>query len=64
MSPPVLGDIAVQGSSIYLIVAYAVVWLGLFVYLAVVAMRMRAVRTELAAVEELVREYQEHKDSN
>lgn len=52
-----------QGSSIYLIVAYAVVWLGLFVYLAVVAMRMRAVRTELAAVEELVREYQEQKDS-
>lgn len=53
-----------QGSSIYLILAYAVVWLGLFVYLAVVAMRMRAVRTELAAVEELVREYQEHKDNN
>jgi len=51
-----------QGSSIYLIVAYAAVWLGLFVYLAVVAMRMRAVRTELAAVEELVREYQEQKD--
>jgi CcmD family protein len=64
LPPPVLEDIAVQGSSIYLIVAYAVVWLGLFVYLAVVAMRMRAVRTELAAVEELVREYQEHKDSN
>jgi CcmD family protein len=58
--PFFLEDIAVQGSSIYLIVAYAVVWLGLFVYLAVVAMRMRAVRTELAAVEELVREYQEH----
>ena len=53
-----------SGSSIYLILAYAVVWLGLFVYLAVVTMRMRAVRTELAAVEELVREYQEHKDNN
>jgi len=52
------------GSSIYLVAAYAVVWLGFFAYLAVVAMRMRAVRTELAAVEELVREYQEHKDSN
>ena len=52
------------GSSMYLIAAYAVVWLGLFVYLAFVAMRMRAVRTELAAVEELVREYQEQKDSN
>ncbi len=51
-----------QGSSIYLIIAYAVVWLGLFIYLAVVAMRMRAVRTELAAVEELVREYQEQKE--
>ena len=71
LPPPVEGcpslareDIVMQGSSIYLIVAYAIVWLGLFVYLAVVAMRMRAVRTELAAVEELVREYQEHKDNN
>ena len=52
------------GSSVYLVAAYAVVWLGLFVYLAVVAMRMRAVRTELAAVEELVREYQEQQDNN
>jgi len=52
------------GSSIYLIAAYAVVWLGLFVYLAVIAMRMRAVRTELAAVEALVHEYQEQKESN
>jgi CcmD family protein len=51
-----------QGPSIYLIIAYAVVWLGLFIYLAVVAMRMRAVRTELAAVEELVREYQEQNE--
>jgi len=51
------------GSSIYLIAAYAVVWLGFFVYLAFVALRMRAVRTELAAVETLVREYQEQKDS-
>jgi CcmD family protein len=59
---PFREDIAMPGSSIYLIVAYAVVWLGLFVYLAVVAMRMRAVRTELAAVEELVREHQEHMD--
>jgi CcmD family protein len=53
-----------QGSSIYLIVAYAIVWLGFFIYLAVVAMRMRAVRTELAAVEELVHEYQEQRDGN
>ncbi len=40
----------------YLIAAYAVVWLGLFIYLAVVMLRIRGVRTELAAVEELVRE--------
>jgi len=51
------------GSSIYLIAAYAVVWLGFFVYLAFVALRMRAVHTELVAVETLVREYQEQKDS-
>jgi hypothetical protein len=53
-----------QGPSVYLVVAYAVLWLGFCIYLAVVAMRMRAVRTELAAVEELVREYQERNDSN
>jgi CcmD family protein len=47
-----------QGYS-YLVAAYAVVWLGLFVYLAVLTFRLRSVRTELAAVEELVREQQE-----
>lgn len=52
-----------QNSSIYLVAAYAVVWLGFFLYLAVIAFRMRAVRTELAAVEELVREAQEHERS-
>jgi CcmD family protein len=50
-----------QGSS-YLVAAYVVVWLGLFVYLAFLAMRMRGVQTELAAVEELVRESQAQKD--
>ncbi len=43
----------------YLVTAYAIAWLGIFVYLAVVALRIRGVRTELAAVEELVREQQE-----
>jgi hypothetical protein len=42
-----------------LIAAYAVAWLGLFIYLAIVALRIRGVRTELVAVEELVREQQE-----
>ncbi|HLI89782.1 MAG TPA: CcmD family protein [Ktedonobacteraceae bacterium] len=45
----------------YLVAAYAIVWAGLFAYLAVVAMRIRGVHTELAAVEELVREQQEKK---
>jgi CcmD family protein len=40
----------------YLIAAYAVVWLGLLIYMAIVMLRIRGVRTELAAVEELVRE--------
>lgn len=44
----------------YLVAAYLIVWVGLFVYLAVVAMRIRGVRLELAAVEELVREQQEN----
>ena len=48
----------------YLIAAYAVAWLGLFLYLAVVALRIRGVRTELVAVEELVREQQEKQQQN
>jgi CcmD family protein len=40
----------------YLVAAYAIAWAGLFAYLAVIALRLRGVRTELAAVEELVRE--------
>ncbi len=44
----------------YLIAAYAIAWVGLFAYLAFLAMRIRGVHTELAAVTELVREQQEH----
>ena len=44
-----------QGLS-YLIAAYAIVWVGLFAYLAFIVMRIRSVRTELAAVTELVHE--------
>lgn len=47
-----------QGFS-YLAAAYIVVWIGLLLYLGFLALRMRAVRTELAAVEELVREQQQ-----
>ena len=43
----------------YLVAAYAAVWIGLFVYLAVITLRIRGVRTELTAVEELMREQQE-----
>ena len=42
----------------YLIAAYAAVWLGLFAYLAVIAMRIRSVSTELAAVRELLHDQQ------
>ena len=42
----------------YLVAAYIAVWVGLLVYLGFLALRMRGVRTELAAVEELVREQQ------
>jgi CcmD family protein len=45
----------------YLIAAYIVAWVGLFVYLAVIAMRIRGVHTELAAVRELVHEQQKEK---
>ncbi len=43
----------------YLVAAYAIVWVGLVIFLAVLMLRIRGVRTELAAVEQLVREQQE-----
>jgi CcmD family protein len=43
-----------MSGDIYLIAAYMIVWVGLFIYLAVVMLRIHGVRTELAAVEELV----------
>jgi CcmD family protein len=43
----------------YLVAAYAIVWIALFVFLAVLMLRIRGVRTELAVVEQLVREQQE-----
>ncbi len=46
----------------YLVAAYAIAWIGLFIYLAVVMLRIRGVRTELAAIEELVREQDEKKE--
>ena len=47
----------------YLVAAYAIAWAGLFAYLAVIVLRLRGVRTELAVVEELVREKTEKQDS-
>jgi len=47
-----------QGFS-YLVAAYIVVWVGLLLYMGFLALRMRGVRTELVAIEELVREQQQ-----
>jgi CcmD family protein len=44
----------------FMVIAYAIAWVGLFAYLAFIVMRIRNVRLELAAVEELVREQQKH----
>jgi CcmD family protein len=44
----------------YLVAAYAIAWIGLFAYIAFLTMRVRGVRTELAAVTELVRAQQEN----
>jgi CcmD family protein len=44
----------------YLVAAYAIAWIGLFAYLAFLMLRVRGVRTELAAVTELVREQREY----
>lgn len=46
----------------YLVLAYGIFWAGLFAYLGVIAMRMRGVRLELAAVRELVREHNEQSE--
>lgn len=48
----------------YLIAAYAIIWVGLFAYLAFIMVRIRSTRTELVAVEELVREQQEKAGQN
>ena len=46
-----------QGQDVtYLVAAYAIIWAALFAYLAFIVMRLRGVRTELAAVQELVHE--------
>jgi hypothetical protein len=41
---------------IFLVFAYAIIWIGFFVYLGWIALRMRGVRTELETVRELVEE--------
>ncbi len=48
-----------QQGFIYLVVAFAIAWVALFIYLAFIALRIQGVRTELAAIEELVRDHQE-----
>lgn len=52
-----------MSGNIYLIAFYAIAWIGLFAYLAFVMLRIRGVRTELAAVEELVREHQQEQSN-
>ena len=48
-----------QGQEVtYLVAAYAIIWAALFAYLAFIVMRLRGVRTELAAVQELVHEHE------
>lgn len=46
----------------YLVAAYIVVWVGLLLYVGAIALRMRGVRTELAAITELVHEQQNMSD--
>lgn len=53
-----------MSGNIYLIAFYAIAWIGLFAYLAFVMLRIRGVRTELAAVEELVREHQQEQSNS
>jgi CcmD family protein len=47
----------------FLVLAYIIIWIGLLIYLGFIALRLRGVRTELAAIEELVREQQQERDT-
>jgi hypothetical protein len=40
----------------FLIITYAVIWMGFFAYIGWIALRLRGVRTELETVRELVEE--------
>jgi CcmD family protein len=40
----------------FLIIAFAVIWMGFFAYIGWIALRLRGVRTELETVRELVDE--------
>ena len=42
----------------YLIITYAVIWIGFFAYLGWIALRMRGLRTELETVRDLVEEHE------
>lgn len=46
----------------YLVVTYAVLWLGMLAYLGWIALRLRGVRTEVEAVRDLIAE-REHADA-
>lgn len=47
----------------YLVMAYAVIWLGLLAYVGWTALQVRGVRTELEAVRDLVEEHGARQDS-
>ena len=54
-----------QGQDVtYLVAAYAIIWAALFAYLAFIVMRLRGVRTELAAVQELVHEREQKEQAS
>ncbi len=46
----------------YLVVTYAVLWLGMLAYIGWIALRLRGVRTEVEAVRDLIDE-REHADA-
>ncbi len=48
---------------VYLVVAYAVVWVALLAYVGWIALRMRGVHTDLEAVRELVEEREARNES-
>jgi CcmD family protein len=47
----------------FLVAAYAIAWVGIFAYIGWIALRLRGARTQLAAIDEVLREHEDHNEN-